>query len=67
MLELNALRRSGPFLHVHHRDDECYDVLSGDFVFKAGDQEFSPSTGGSIWLPRVLLTCTQINQPPMAN
>lgn len=52
VLELNALPRSGPFLHVHHREDEWYYVLSGDFIFKALGQEFSLSTGGSIWLPR---------------
>jgi hypothetical protein len=27
VLELNAWPRSGPFLHVHHREDEWYYVL----------------------------------------
>jgi mannose-6-phosphate isomerase-like protein (cupin superfamily) len=52
VLELNALPRSGPFLHVHHREDEWYYVLSGEFTFKAGREEFGLVTGGSIWLPR---------------
>jgi len=52
VLELNALPRSGPFLHVHHREDEWYYVLSGEFIFKAGNEEFNLATGGSIWLPR---------------
>ena len=52
MLELMALPRSGPFLHVHHREDEWYYVLSGEFTFRAGGEEFNLSTGGSIWLPR---------------
>jgi len=54
VLELNALPRSGPFLHVHHREDEWYYVLSGEFVFRAGGEEFNLSSGGSIWLPRGL-------------
>jgi mannose-6-phosphate isomerase-like protein (cupin superfamily) len=52
IFELNALPRSGPFLHVHHREDEWYYVLSGEFIFRAGGEEHSLVTGGSIWLPR---------------
>ena len=52
VFELNALPRSGPFLHVHHREDEWYYVLSGEFLFKAGGEEYNLLTGGSIWLPR---------------
>lgn len=52
VLELNELPRSGPFQHVHHREDEWYYVLSGEFIFKADGAEFSLVTGGSIWLPR---------------
>ena len=50
--EMNALPRSGPFLHVHHREDEWYYVLSGEFLFRAAGQEYNLVTGGSIWLPR---------------
>lgn len=52
IFELNALPRSGPFLHVHHREDEWYYVLSGEFIFRAGGEEHSLVTGASIWLPR---------------
>ena len=52
IFEMNALPRSGPFLHVHHREDEWYYVLSGEFLFRAAEQEYKLSTGGSIWLPR---------------
>ena len=50
--ELLALPRSGPILHVHHREDEWYYVLSGEFIFKAGEETFNLPTGGTIWLPR---------------
>lgn len=52
MFELNALPRSGPFLHVHHREDEWYYVLSGEFIFRASREEYKLLAGGSIWLPR---------------
>src|SRR5689334_15831792 len=52
VFEMNALPRSGPFLHVHHREDEWYYVLNGEFIFRAGSEEFNLVTGGSIWLPR---------------
>jgi len=52
VLELNALPRSGPFLHVHHREDEWYYVLFGEFIFRASGDEFNLPAGGSIWLPR---------------
>jgi mannose-6-phosphate isomerase-like protein (cupin superfamily) len=50
--ELSALPQTGPFLHVHHREDEWYYVLSGEFLFKAGGVEHNLPVGASIWLPR---------------
>src|SRR5678815_5230281 len=50
--ELSALPQSGPMRHVHHREDEWYYVLSGEFLFKAGDETHTLPVGGSIWLPR---------------
>jgi mannose-6-phosphate isomerase-like protein (cupin superfamily) len=50
--ELSALPQTGPFLHVHHREDEWYYVLSGEFLFKAGGTEYNMPAGASIWLPR---------------
>jgi mannose-6-phosphate isomerase-like protein (cupin superfamily) len=49
---LQALPQTGPFLHVHHREDEWHYVLSGAFIFKPGDESFQLPAGGSIWLPR---------------
>jgi mannose-6-phosphate isomerase-like protein (cupin superfamily) len=50
--ELSALPQSGPYLHVHHREDEWYYVLSGEFLFKAGGESYTLLPGASIWLPR---------------
>src|SRR5215471_14947366 len=50
--ELHALPQSGPARHVHHREDEWYYVLAGDFIFHAGDEQHQLGPGASIWLPR---------------
>jgi quercetin dioxygenase-like cupin family protein len=50
--ELSALPQTGPFQHVHHREDEWYYVLSGQFLFKAGGESYTMPAGASIWLPR---------------
>ena len=50
--ELSALPQSGPYLHVHYREDEWYYVLSGEFLFKAGGEPHTLPAGSSIWLPR---------------
>jgi quercetin dioxygenase-like cupin family protein len=50
--ELSALPQTGPFLHVHHREDEWYYVLSGEFLFKARGESHTLPAGASIWLPR---------------
>jgi oxalate decarboxylase/phosphoglucose isomerase-like protein (cupin superfamily) len=49
---LSTLPQTGPFLHVHHKEDEWYYVLSGEFLFKAGGEEHTLPVGASIWLPR---------------
>ena len=38
VFELHAYPQTGPLLHVHHREDEWYYVLSGEFHFKAGGE-----------------------------
>jgi mannose-6-phosphate isomerase-like protein (cupin superfamily) len=50
--ELHALPQSGPARHVHHREDEWYYVLAGDFIFHGGDDQHQLGSGASIWLPR---------------
>ena len=42
----------GPPLHVHHREDELWYVLEGDYRFKAGGSTFEMSTGGAAFVPR---------------
>jgi mannose-6-phosphate isomerase-like protein (cupin superfamily) len=52
VFEMSVFPRSGPSLHVHHREDEWYYVLSGEFIFKVNSEEYHLSPGASIWAPR---------------
>lgn len=42
----------GPPLHVHHREDELFRVLTGRFRFWCGDEEFDAGPGTCVLLPR---------------
>ena len=52
VLELVISPKNGPALHVHHREDEVWYVLEGDFRFKAGSEMFWVSEGGLAFGPR---------------
>jgi mannose-6-phosphate isomerase-like protein (cupin superfamily) len=52
IFEMSVFPRSGPSLHVHHREDEWYYVLTGEFLFKVGGLEYTLPQGASIWAPR---------------
>jgi uncharacterized cupin superfamily protein len=38
LMELTVPTKSGPPLHVHHREDETYYVLSGDFFLRLANK-----------------------------
>jgi mannose-6-phosphate isomerase-like protein (cupin superfamily) len=57
IFELGAPPRFGPPRHVHHREDEWYYVLSGDFIFEVGGEQNHLATSATIWLPRDIPHC----------
>jgi mannose-6-phosphate isomerase-like protein (cupin superfamily) len=57
IFELGAPPRFGPPRHVHHREDEWYYILSGEFIFEVGSGRHHLATGSSIWLPRDIPHC----------
>ena len=52
VLEFVVGPKQGPALHTHHRDDELWFVLEGEFRFKAGGEMLLASTGGMAFGPR---------------
>lgn len=43
---------TGPSLHVHDREDECFYVLAGSLWVRCGDDVFTAETGSFVFLPR---------------
>ena len=39
-------------LHVHHREDEGFWILEGEFTFEVGDETIHASAGDFVWGPR---------------
>ncbi len=43
---------SGPPPHVHHREDEAFYVLEGEYEFLDEDRTFKPAAGSLIYVPK---------------
>ncbi len=43
---------AGTPLHVHHREDEGFYVLEGDYLFEASGQRFEVHTGDFVFVPK---------------
>jgi quercetin dioxygenase-like cupin family protein len=43
---------SGPPPHTHHREDETFQVLEGDFEFSIGDKKIMAKQGATVFAPR---------------
>ena len=44
--------KGGPPLHIHHKQDEIFFIVEGEYTFKVGDETYKLSTGDTIFLPR---------------
>lgn len=49
--------RMGPPLHVHHKEDETFYVLDGEYRVRVGDEELSLKKGQIVFLPRGVPHC----------
>ena len=56
--ELTAHPQFGPPPHIHHREDESYYVLEGEFEFLDEGRTFTAGAGSSSTCPRAVCTCT---------
>jgi mannose-6-phosphate isomerase-like protein (cupin superfamily) len=55
--------KGGPPLHIHHKQDEIFFIVEGEYTFKVGDETYKLSTGDTIFLPRkVPHTFTQTSE-----
>jgi mannose-6-phosphate isomerase-like protein (cupin superfamily) len=57
--------QSGPPPHIHHREDEAFYVLDGQFAFLSGDTQGVFEAGSFVYIPRgTLHTFRNIGQRP---
>jgi quercetin dioxygenase-like cupin family protein len=57
MFEFIIRPKSGPPLHVHHREDETYYVLTGEILFQVGDTKYNMAPSSTIYAPRDVPHC----------
>ena len=51
--------------HIHHREDECFYVLEGEFEFLRGDATVTAEAGTLIYVPRgTLHAFTNVGEEP---
>ncbi len=52
VLEVQVELQNGPPPHIHHREDETFYVLEGEFSFLHGDIKFTATAGSFVYIPR---------------
>jgi quercetin dioxygenase-like cupin family protein len=57
MFEFTIAPKQGPPRHVHHREDETYYILTGEFQFEVGGTKYSLLPGSTIYAPRDIPHC----------
>jgi mannose-6-phosphate isomerase-like protein (cupin superfamily) len=50
--EVTVWPGGGPPPHIHHREDEAFYILEGEFEFLAGDRAVRATTGGFVHGPK---------------
>jgi len=55
MIEVQAQPQNGPPPHIHHREDETFYVLEGEFSFLHGDRTFTATAGSFVYIPKCTL------------
>lgn len=48
----NNRKGDGPPLHIHHKFDEFFCVLEGEFLFQVGDEQTRLKPGDTMFVPR---------------
>lgn len=51
-VESHDVPGGGPPPHIHHREDETFQVLEGDYEWTVGEETFIAKKGATIFAPR---------------
>ena len=57
LLEGTIAPQQGPPPHIHHRVDEYYYIVEGEFEILDGDRTFTASTGSFVHIPKGTVHC----------
>lgn len=52
VVESHDLSGGGPPPHIHHREDETFQILAGEYEFTVGDQKIAARAGDILFAPR---------------
>jgi quercetin dioxygenase-like cupin family protein len=52
VVESHDLPGGGPPPHIHHREDETFQILQGDYEFTVAGKQFIATQGTTIFAPR---------------
>ncbi len=65
LVESHDIPGGGPPPHIHHREDETFQILEGDFEFIVDDKKITARQGTTIFAPRgVAHTYRYLGQTP---
>jgi quercetin dioxygenase-like cupin family protein len=65
VVESIDLPGGGPPPHIHHREDETFQILEGEFEFSVGDKKIIAKQGATIFAPRgIAHTYRYLGQKP---
>jgi len=65
VVESYDLTGGGPPPHIHHREDETFQVLEGEYEWTVGEQTFVARKGATIFAPRgIAHTYRYLGQTP---
>jgi quercetin dioxygenase-like cupin family protein len=62
-IEVASPRGAAPPLHVHHREDEAFYVLEGEYSVFVGDDVIAGTPGTWVWGPRDVPHGYQVHSP----
>jgi len=51
-VESHDVPGGGPPPHIHHREDETFQILEGEYEFMVGDQKILAKPGATLFAPR---------------
>jgi len=52
--ESTRVKKGGPALHYHYKQDEWWYILEGEFLFKVGEETFTAKAGDAVFGPRMV-------------